>query len=153
MITDRLAVNGPHNSNEFNSSWSFWNLILCTVHPSSRVSSFCVPKDIQIDSEQHWKNVGGSRSPSKCPSIERFLVNDLCDTVNAAHRVMFELTEFCLCGRGADRNWPVHDLEAEDPLLVHLLECLMNLPVKACKKLHVFWSDQMTSNRSKVMFA
>ena len=48
-------------------------------------------QEIQIHSEQHWKNVGGSRSPSKCPSIERFLVNGLCDTVNAAPNVMSEL--------------------------------------------------------------
>ena len=155
MITDRLAENSPHKSNECNSSWSLWNLILCTVHHSSCVSSsFCVPKtrvlssriSCQMPRDRSIRNNVGSRSPSKCPSIDRSLVTAPGSTTVFAWDII-SAESVTRVWKSSCKSWFVGvrsrlDEWNLDFLSKHAKSCVFS----------GFWSDQMTSNRSKITF-
>jgi len=145
MITDSLAENSPHKSNECNSSWSLWNLILCTVHHSSCVSSsFCVPKtrvlssriSCQMPRDRSIRNNVGSQSPSKCPSIDRSLVTAPGSTTVFA-TVMSDFGHHF--GRISHSGLEIilQKLVCRRTIAFRRVES--RFPIKARKKLCVFW--------------
>ena len=121
---------------------------MCTVHHSSCVSSsFCVPKtrvlssriSCQMPRDRSIRNNVGSRSPSKCPSIDRSLVTAPGST-----------TVFATCTQCHVRLGTLFRPNSHSGLEIILqkLVCRRTIafrrvesrfPIKARKKLCVFW--------------
>ena len=159
----------------FKSSWSFWNVIWFLYRApffacffflrseknvewfeSSCTVSVCLEspvrcQEIQIDSQQHSENVGGSK-------IGKIVTNFLSLETTVALREHENQT----CSRTTEsitwvwesscKSWFVsvrpdlgEDWNLNSPLHLVFLS-------KHANKLRVFWSDQLTSNRSQIMF-
>ena len=128
--------------------WMIWIIVYCNS-VSVCLQSPVRCQEIQIDSQQHSENVGGSK-------IGKIANNFLSTTVTLREH------ENQTCSRTTEsitwvwesscKSWFVsvrpdlgEDWNLNSPLHLVFLS-------KHANKLRVFWSDQLTSNRSQIMF-